>query len=59
MNEGYPQLFGNLENPNLAARGRGQLVALAEPAFLVEEERLSQTLQGSVSPRVRPQRRRG
>ena len=44
MNEGYPQLFGNLENPNLAARGRGQLVALAEPAFLVEEKRLSLTL---------------
>jgi hypothetical protein len=34
MNEGYPQLFGNPENPNLVARVRGQLVALAEPAFL-------------------------
>jgi hypothetical protein len=36
MNEGYPQLFGNPENPNLVARGRGQLAALAKPAFLVE-----------------------
>jgi pimeloyl-ACP methyl ester carboxylesterase len=36
MNEGYPQLFGNPENPNLVARVRGQLVALAEPAFLIQ-----------------------
>jgi hypothetical protein len=50
MNEEYRQFIGSTENPNLAACGAVQVVALAEPAFLVEEERL---------PRVRPQRRRG
>ena len=38
MNEGYRQFFGTSENPNLAARATVQVVALAEPAFLVEIE---------------------
>lgn len=38
MNEGYRQFFGTLENPNLVARATVQVVALAEPAFLVEIE---------------------
>jgi hypothetical protein len=52
MNEGYRQFIGGAENPNLAARGAVQVVALAEPAFPVEEERLSRALRGR-SPRVR------
>jgi hypothetical protein len=59
MNEGYRQFIGSTENPNLPARGTVQVVALAEPVFLAEEERLSRALRGSVSPRVRSQRRRG
>jgi 2-iminobutanoate/2-iminopropanoate deaminase len=38
MNEGYRQFFGASQNPNLVARATVQVVALAEPAFLVEIE---------------------
>jgi hypothetical protein len=58
MNEGYRQFIGGAENPNLAARGAVQVVALAEPAFPVEEERLSRALRGSFASRA-AQRSRG
>ena len=48
MNEGYRQFIGSMENPNLATRGTVQVAALAEPAFRVEEERLSRALRGPV-----------
>lgn len=38
MNEAYRQYFGAYANPNLATRATVQVVALAEPAFLVEIE---------------------
>jgi hypothetical protein len=50
MNEGYRQFIGSMENLNLATRGTAQVAALAEPAFRVQEERLSRALRGPVFP---------
>ena len=38
FNDGYRQFFGTPENPNLVARSTVQVVALADPAFLIEIE---------------------
>ena len=38
MNEGFKQFFGTAENPNTVARSAFQVMALANPAFLVEIE---------------------
>ena len=38
MNDGFKQFFGTPENPNTVARSAFQVMALANPAFLVEIE---------------------
>jgi 2-iminobutanoate/2-iminopropanoate deaminase len=38
MNEAYRMFFGTAENPNVVARSTVQVVALANPLYLVEIE---------------------